>query len=193
MTAVEIYEKVKAKFGDAISELQEGLDPWVTVTDTGKLPELAEFLRTDSDLDMHYLMCLSGADDGTNLSVVYHCCSLVKKHRFTFKVEGLQRENPHVPSVEHVWPTANWHEREAYDMFGIFFDNHPDLRRILCPDDWEGYPLRKDYQVQAFWHGIPVPYPDGLDPDRGHHEIQKIPDKPYAPTPRPDEIDMTST
>jgi len=68
------------------------------------------------------------------------------------------KDNPHVPSVESVWKTANWHEREAYDLIGVVFDGHPDLRRILLPDDWEGHPLRKDYKVPEFYNGMKVPY-----------------------------------
>ena len=66
------------------------------------------------------------------------------------------RDNPSVPSVADLWPAADWHEREAYDMFGIVFDGHPDLRRILCADDWEGFPLRKDYVFPREYHGIPA-------------------------------------
>ena len=78
-------------------------------------------------------------------------------HKITLKVE-LTAENLHCQSVEAIWKSANWNEREAYDMFGILFDGHPDLRRILMPDDWEGYPLRKDYQVPEFYNGMKVPY-----------------------------------
>ncbi len=191
MTAAEIYEKLKAKFGEAISALDaESPDPFIVVTKPDRLVELAEFLRDDPALDFKSLMCLSGVDDGEKLSVVYNLCSITKKHRFTIKVEGLDREDPHCPTIEKVWPTGNWHEREAYDMFGIFFDDHSDLRRILCPDDWEGWPLRKDYQVQEFWHGIRVPYPTGADPDRGRHAYLDIPERPYPPAQQVDDIDM---
>jgi len=193
MIAAEIYAKIKGKFGDAVSELSDkGLDPFVVVTNASRLPELAVFLRSDPELDFASLMCLSGVDDGANLSVVYNLCSMNKKHRFTIKVEGLGREEPHVPTVEHVWPTANWHEREAYDMFGIIFDGHSDLRRILCPDDWEGWPLRKDYRVQEFWHGLRVPYPAGEDPARGRYAFRDVAETPYPPPPRPDDVDMTT-
>jgi NADH-quinone oxidoreductase subunit C len=194
MTAAEIYEKIKNGFGEAISALNaEGLDPFVVVTQPARLPELARFLNDDPELRFTSLMCLSGVDDGTTLGVVYNLCSMDKKHRFTLKVERLDRENPHVPTVEKIWPTANWHEREAYDMFGIIFDDHSDLRRILCPDDWEGWPLRKDYQVQEFWHGIRVPYPIGEDPDRGKYIFRDIPEKPYPAPPRSDDVDLTTT
>ena len=133
MTAAEIYDKIKTKFGAAVSELNDkGRDPSIVVTDRSRLSDLAVFLRSDPDLDFTSLMCLSGVDDGTNLSVVYNLCSMEKRHRFTIKIEGLGREEPHVPTVEHVWPTANWHEREAYDMYGIIFDGHSDLRRRAC-------------------------------------------------------------
>jgi NADH-quinone oxidoreductase subunit C len=193
MTAAEIYEKIKNGFGEAISALHaEGLDPFVVVTQPVRLPELARFLNDDPELRFTSLMCLSGVDDGTMLGVVYNLCSMDNKHRFTLKVEGLDRENPHVPTVEKIWPTANWHEREAYDMFGIIFDEHSDLRRILCPDDWEGWPLRKDYQVQEFWHGIRVPYPTGEDPDRGRYIFRDIPEKPYPAPSRADDVDLTT-
>lgn len=193
MTAAEIYEKVKTRFGEAVSELNDkNIDPFFVVTQVDRLPELAEFVQNDPELDFKSLMCLSGIDDGEKLGVVYNLCSMEKKHRFTIKVEGLERENPHVPSVEKYWPTANWHEREAYDMFGIIFDGHSDMRRILCPDDWEGWPLRKDYQVQEFWHGLRVPYPTGENPDRGKYVTQDIPEKPHSPPSRPDDVDMTT-
>lgn len=78
-------------------------------------------------------------------------------HKIVLKV-NVTADDPHCASVEGVWRTADWHEREAYDMFGIIFDGHPDLRRILMPDDWEGFPLRKDFQVPEFYHGMKVPY-----------------------------------
>jgi NADH-quinone oxidoreductase subunit C len=94
---------------------------------------------------------------GGKLGVVYHLHSMKWNHKIVIKVE-VPAENPHVPSVESVWKTANWHEREAYDMIGVIFNGHPDLRRMLLPEDWVGHPLRKDYQVQEFYNGMKVPY-----------------------------------
>jgi len=100
------------------------------------------------------------------MEVVYHLFSYGHRHTFVLKVH-LDREQPRVPTVEGVWGVANWHEREAYDLFGIVFEGHSDLRRILLPDDWVGWPLRKDsplgYQEVSFTHNTPnrtVPDPD---------------------------------
>ncbi|MDI6780128.1 MAG: NADH-quinone oxidoreductase subunit C [Bacteroidota bacterium] len=159
MVATEILNKLKSQFSDAIIDFKlEGvLDPFVKVK-TESIREVSYYLRDDSDLQYDTLMCLSGVDLGKGiLSVVYHLASIKHKHKITLKVE-VSVEDPKVPSIESVWKTANWHEREAYDMFGIIFTDHPDLRRILLPDDWDGYPLRKDYQVQEYYQGIKVPY-----------------------------------
>jgi NADH-quinone oxidoreductase subunit C len=88
---------------------------------------------------------------------VYHLYSFALNQKLVVKVL-VPKSNPVVPTVSDVWATANWHEREAFDMFGMTFEGHPDLRRILCPEDWEGYPLRKDYKVQEFYNGMKVPY-----------------------------------
>lgn len=159
MTAAEIFNKLKEKFGEAIldGKIEGVLDPYAKIKPES-IRNVAYFLRNDAELQLDYLMCLSGIDLGKGLlGVVYHLNSISKKHKFTLKVE-VTRENPNVPSVEMVWQTANWHEREAYDMVGINFQDHPDLRRMLLPDDWDGYPLRKDYQVQEYYNGIKVPY-----------------------------------
>jgi NADH-quinone oxidoreductase subunit C len=122
------------------------------------MQDVALFLRDDDQMQFDVLMCLSGVDyTGGKLGVVYHLHSMKRNHKITLKTE-VMREHPRVASVQAVWRTANWHEREAYDLFGIVFDGHPDLRRILLPDDWEGYPLRKDYQVPEFYNGMKVPY-----------------------------------
>jgi len=104
-----------------------------------------------------YLVNLTGMDYGKELGVLYQLYSMSHQHRFVIKIQ-LSRENPELPTVEQVWKTANWHEREAFDMFGIVFLGHPYLVRILTPVDWEGFPLRKDYQTQEYYHGIKVPY-----------------------------------
>jgi NADH-quinone oxidoreductase subunit C len=177
MTAEEIFQRLKEKFGDKILDFDgEALDPYAKVVPDA-MTEIALYLRDDPDLYFDHLMCLSGVDYGPaeNLGVVYHLNSLKHLHKFCLKVD-VPREEPKVASVESVWRTADWHERECYDMFGIVFEGHPDLRRILCPDDWEGWPLRKDYVVEEFYHGIRVPYQEDWEkfdtfaknPDRGH-------------------------
>ena len=102
-------------------------------------------LKESNDTSFDYLFCLTGVDYKEHLEVVYHLESTKLGHKLVVKVATEGRENPAVDSVYNIWPTAEWHEREAYDLFGIIFNGHPDLRRILLPDDWEGYPMRKDY------------------------------------------------
>ncbi len=159
MTPQEIHQKLTARFGDAIPEarLEGVLDPFLRVA-PDRIREVALFLRDDDDLRFDSLMCLSGMDyTKGKLGVVYHISSIALGHRITLKVE-VPADAPHCQSVESVWKTANWHEREAFDMIGIVFDGHPDLRRILLPYDWEGHPLRKDYQVPEYYNGMKVPY-----------------------------------
>ncbi len=159
MTAAEIVTILKDRFGDAIVDAKvEGvLDPYVVVK-ADMVAEIAQLLRDDERLKFDSLMCLSGMDyTGGKLGVVYHLDSIALTHKITLKVQ-VSVDQPHVASVAHVWRSADWHEREAFDMFGIVFDGHPDLRRMLMPDDWEGYPLRKDYKVPAYYNGMKVPY-----------------------------------
>jgi len=158
MEIKEIYEKIKIEFGDAILELKDekNFEPFIKVKPE-VITELCLFLRDDSNLMFDYLVNLTGMDNGKELGVVYHLYSLKYYHRLVIKID-LDKSKPTLPSVELVWKTANWHEREAYDMFGIIFENHPNLIRILTPYDWEGHPLLKDYKVQEYYHGIKVPY-----------------------------------
>jgi NADH-quinone oxidoreductase subunit C len=158
MTPPEIHDNLRAKFGDAIVEAKlDTAQPWIRVA-ANRTKEIALFLRDELSLQFDYMMCLSGVDynDG-NLGVVYHLSSMIHRHKIVLRAL-CPKENPHVQSVSAVWGTANWHEREAYDMFGIIFDEHPDLRRILCPDDYPGWPLRKDFKVPEFYNGMKVPY-----------------------------------
>jgi NADH-quinone oxidoreductase subunit C len=159
MIPQEINDILKASFGDAIldAKVDGVLDPWMKIA-PDRMKEIARFLRDDDRMQFDSLMLLTGMDyTKGRLGVVYHLHSTRRLHKIVLKVE-VGADQPHVQSVESVWKTADWQEREAYDMIGVVFDGHPDLRRILMPDDWEGFPLRKDYQVPEFYNGMKVPY-----------------------------------
>jgi NADH/F420H2 dehydrogenase subunit C len=116
----------------------------ITVTPE-KLHFVAEKLKNTEETYFDYLFCLSGVDWIKHLSVVYHLTSTKHKHTVVLKVIINNKENPTVDTVCDLWKTADFHEREVFDLFGIRFNNHPDLRRILMDESWKGYPLRKDY------------------------------------------------
>jgi len=171
----EIFEILRSRFGDAVSNLVTGqpAESYFSVA-PGEIKNVSLYLRDTEGLFFDNLMVLSGVDDdngekikaedgtfttsGGTLSVFYHLESTSLKHKVTLRV-AMPRERPELESVAEVWRTADWHEREAYDLFGFIFLNHPDLRRILMPYDWEaGYPLRKDYKNPEFYQGMKVPY-----------------------------------
>ena len=171
----EIFEILKGKFGDAVSDPVTGqpAESYFSVN-SKEIKNVCLYLRDTEELLFDNLMCLSGVDDdngekkkaedgtsttaGGTLSVFYHLESTSLKHKVTLKV-SVPRETPDLESVAEVWKTADWHEREAYDLIGFNFLNHPDLRRILMPYDWEaGHPLRKDYKNPEFYQGMKVPY-----------------------------------
>ncbi len=136
---------------DAVKREYPSLDPqardddWVEVyVDREQWHDVALGLRDKLGFD--YLSLLSGVDYQENgFQVVYHLIAIDSNKKIVVKVNAPERDEPTVPSIMDVWPTANFHEREAWDMFGIRFSGHPDLRRILMREDWEGHPLRKDY------------------------------------------------
>ena len=159
--APEILQVLQGKFGNKIlNSDMTTLDPTITVA-ADSIAEISSFLKNNETLAFDTLMCLSGVDykglkgETDRIEVVYHLFSMRHRHKIVLKVL-LPRDEPAIPSVEQVWDIANWHEREAYDMFGIEFRGHRDLRRILCPDDWVGYPLRKDYVQPETYRGMPV-------------------------------------
>jgi NADH-quinone oxidoreductase subunit C len=160
-TAAEIVQILQEKFpGKVIRAEMNVIDPYLVV-EADSIAAICLFLRDDSRLNFESLMCLSGVDykglkgESERLEVVYHLFSMEHRHNIVLKVQ-LPRENPALPTVEEIWAIANWHEREAYDMFGIRFEGHSDLRRILCPDDWVGFPLRKDYEQPETYRDMPV-------------------------------------
>jgi NADH-quinone oxidoreductase subunit C len=116
----------------------------------------AEVLKNDPDLTFDNLLCISSYDtlDNQTYGVAYNFHSYSKLHYCEVRIEV--SDNVEIPSVANIWRTADWHEREAYDLMGVKFSNHPDLKRILLPDDWEGHPLRKNYQVAEKYNGITI-------------------------------------
>jgi NADH-quinone oxidoreductase subunit C len=150
-----IAERLNGRFPDVVKSVEKELagDPWLVI-DEARIAEVCMMLRDDPELSYEWLMCLSGVDyPPEQIAVVYHLHSQTHDRKLVLKVL-LDRADPRVPTVESVWKTANWHERECYDMLGVIFEGHPDLRRILLPFDWEGHPLRKDYVAPETYRGI---------------------------------------
>ena len=158
MQAQEIFDVLKKQFPDAVTVLnsEPSFDPFISV-ETAQIENVALFCRDDEHLQFDFLMCLSGMDLKENLGVVYHLYSTKIGHRIVLKVT-VPKDNPKVPTVERVWRTADWHERECFDLVGVIFEGHHNLIRILCPYDWEGHPLQKDYKTPEEYHGMKVPY-----------------------------------
>ena len=164
MIPEEICAALKKKFPEAVTETAvEGTHPHAVVA-AKKWPEVARFLRDDPQMGFNFLRCISSVDlmDEGKLACVYDLLALspvsadelMTCTEFAVRVYA-DRKDPHIPTVSDVWAAANWHEREAYDLMGVVFDDHPDLRRILLPDDWKGHPLRKDYVFPTEYQGIP--------------------------------------
>jgi len=140
---MDLSEKIFSLEPDLIREENPQFPTFVVPA--GKLKLLMSRLKDLKDLDFDYLVCLSGVDWGTELGVVYHLSSTAQNHWVEIKVKTSDREHPEFDSVCDLWKTAEFFEREVYDLYGIRFSGHPDLRRILLEEDWVGYPLRKDY------------------------------------------------
>jgi NADH-quinone oxidoreductase subunit C len=192
MTINEIHEKLEARFGDAVGPLSEPkIDPFCIVK-LDRLVEICTFLRDTPAIELDYLQDLTAVDwpKRNVIEVVYHLFSYPRRHGIVLKVEA-DRSKPTVPSVEGLWKSANFMEREVYDLFGVTFTGHPDLRRILLPDDWVGYPLRKDYQEAGGYHGVPNIRENPLvelrrlDELRIAEEAKKNPPPPPAASPAP--------
>ncbi len=165
MAPEEVCAVLQQRFGGAVTETAlAGAHPYVVV-EAARWPEAARFLRDEPTLGFDFLRCISAIDllAEDKLACVYDLLALspvsatepmTARHELAVRVYT-DRKHPHLPTVSDVWPAADWHEREAYDLMGMVFDGHPDLRRILLPDDWVGYPLRKDYEFPVEYHGIP--------------------------------------
>lgn len=166
MNFAEIKTLLVEQFGEEviIGEDTKSLQPSLLIH-TEKLPEVCVFLQTCEKTYFDFLSCLTGIDNGAEkgtMEVIYHLYSIPYHHHLVLKVIVPRNQPdeplPKVPSISHIWAAANWHERETYDLLGVEFTNHPDLRRILLPADWQGYPLRKDYVPQERYHNIEVKY-----------------------------------
>jgi len=204
-----IFDLLVAHLGEGTAEFREHeIEPWACVS-VAHIADACAFLRDDPRLEFNQLMCLSGIDwdgydedgkgksvtilgynaDGTpeesdytaagDFGVAYHLYSHSQRHKFTLRVR-VKRDVAAVPTVSGVWATANWHEREAWDLVGIRFTDHPDLRRMLLEEDWEGHPLRKDYRMPDQWAGVSLK-------GRPYSDNPFTPDAPAADTPAGDD------
>ena len=164
MTFEEIQQRLAAKFGERIGPLAPAnKDPFLLVQ-PADIVEICRFLKSDPDLAFDCLMNLSTVDwpKKNQIEVVYHLFSYAKRHAFILKAL-LDRAKPEIQSVEPVWKAADWLEREQYDLMGVTFTGHPDLRRIMMPDDRVGNPLRKDYKEEGQWHNITTTRDNSLE------------------------------
>jgi NADH-quinone oxidoreductase subunit C len=173
MSGQNLVDRLSQQFGDKITGSKlDAIDPWIEVSPDG-IAEVCEYLRDDADLRLNLLNCITAVDYfiadekkaakagwEPHIEVVYHLSSTFQKHTLVLKVmlprwkDNVEGDLPEVVSVAGVWSTADWHEREVFDLSGVRFTGHPNLRRILCPEDWVGYPLRKDYEMPLEYHGI---------------------------------------
>jgi NADH-quinone oxidoreductase subunit C len=154
MDGAAIIDEVRARFGSAVVESHAHRGDHTVVVERGAVRDVLALCRDASALQFDMLMDLTAADysrfpgreDGPRFEVVYHLYSLVHNHRLRVKVR-VDEDDPVVPSAVDLWPIANWFEREVWDMFGVRFDGHPDLRRLLLYESFVGHPLRKDYPI----------------------------------------------
>jgi len=147
----DLVENIKEKFPQAIEEVVCFRDEYSIRVKKEHLLEVARFLKEEPECRFNYLSDLCGVDypEGEHhFEVVYHLYSMEHRHRLRLKV-SLASDDLTIPSVSSVWKTANWHERECYDLLGINFSGHPDLKRILTPDGFKDYPLRKDFPLRG--------------------------------------------
>jgi NADH-quinone oxidoreductase subunit C len=175
LSAERIEQRLRERFPDVAFHRQEGAavrDPSLYLPED-RLVEVCTFLRDDPELAFTMLSWVGGVDylpRDPRFEVVYHLLSIPHNARTVLKVR-VRDENPKLPTVTGVWPTANWHERETYDFYGIVFRGHPDMTRILLPEEWVGWPLRKDsplgYQEVAFTHNTP-------DRERPDPDLKKL-------------------
>jgi NADH-quinone oxidoreductase subunit C len=169
MTFQEIAELVAGHFSDSKIDTDTKGPQSILIVPKEDILSICEFLFRDNRLFFDHLACITAIDNGpvtATMEIIYNFTSIPYGHDLILKAVFPRNAKgeplPVVSSVAGIWRTADWHEREAYDLMGLHFEGHPDLRRILLPEDWEGHPLRKDYSVQHRYHGIYVRYADGV-------------------------------
>jgi NADH-quinone oxidoreductase subunit C len=175
MDAESVYARLSSQFPSLLANHDlVAIDPWIEVKAEGLL-DVCRFLREQSDLRFDMLNCITAVDYfepdpkkaaqaqwQPHMELMYHLSSTVYRHRLVLKVfvprwlDDQPGQLPEVPTLSGLWRTAEWHEREVFDLMGVRFEGHPDLRRILCAEDWVGHPLRKDYSMPDQYHGIPA-------------------------------------
>jgi NADH-quinone oxidoreductase subunit C len=151
----EIFARLENQFPGKASGFKADVpEPYLFVT-AEAITDVCRFLRDDADLKFEVLSDQTAVDwpKEEKIQLVYHLYSYSGRHQIVLKVD-LSRDNPKIATVENIWKVANWFEREIFDLFGVIFEGHSDLRRILLPEDWEGFPLRKDYIEQEEYDGI---------------------------------------
>ena len=162
----EIIRLLTQKFGPTIilEKDPHALPPAIRIP-AQQIAKVGQMLHENKKTYFDYLACITALDNGpkaNTLELIYNLYAIPYNLQLMLKILVIREQPgeplPEVPSVSHIWRGANWHEREAYDLVGIGFTKHPDLRRILLPADWEGHPLRKDYAVQQQYHGIETTY-----------------------------------
>ena len=155
----KVADKIKAKFTHGMYDAAEFRGELTIVIPKEQIVEVCKFLKEDNELHFDLLADICGIDMNTatkRFGVIYNLYSFTNKHRIRLKT-FTEEEHPKVPSVTGLWGTANWHERETFDMFGIIFVGHPDLRRIYMPDEFEYHPLRKDFPLMGIRGSLDLP------------------------------------
>lgn len=157
MTVEEFKNLIDSKLGEeVVLSIDDISTPQALVIESDKVLPVMDVLKDNESSFCDLLSCLTTIDNGpevNTMEVIYNLYSIPLEHSVMIKTT-ISRENPEIETVSHLWKTADWHEREAYDLFGIKFNNHPDLRRILMPADWEGHPMLKDYEEPATYRGM---------------------------------------
>jgi NADH-quinone oxidoreductase subunit C len=160
LTFDQLFDVVKSQCANGEASRDENATPKAVKISQKDLTTVCTALYTEATCYFDMLSCVTGIDNGpevNTMEVAYNLYSIPYNHHLMIKVT-LPRQNPEVETVTSIWKTADWQEREIFDLYGIKFLNHPDLRRILLPADWEGYPLRKDYKHQDYYRDIKVDY-----------------------------------